>query len=89
MKTGQSKLFRKLALNRRSNRINHTVYGGVPTDEIEPIKDYFKARTIPKTVSGPDSEGYYHVKCGSFHGSSGPFPWMNINTNALKEVLGS
>lgn len=48
MKTGPSKLLRKLALNRRSNRINHTIYGGTPASEIPPVPDYLKARTIPK-----------------------------------------
>lgn len=50
MKTGQSKLFRKLALNRRSNRINHTVYGGMNSNDIPEIKNPFKARTIDHSL---------------------------------------
>lgn len=46
MKTGPSKLYRKLALNRRSNRINHTVYGSAPSNEIPVIENPFKAVTI-------------------------------------------
>jgi len=46
MKTGQSKLFRKLALNRRSNRINSAVYGGVNSNDIAPVPNFWKAQTI-------------------------------------------
>lgn len=47
MKTGNSKLFRKLALNRRSNRIGETAKANAEKDcIIEPIKNWWKATTI-------------------------------------------
>lgn len=48
MKTGQSKLFRKLALNRRTGRSMSLCDGGTCPSTILPVKDYLKARTIPK-----------------------------------------
>lgn len=47
MKTGNSKLFRKLAINRRSNRIDSTAKSNVEKDcTIKPVANYWKATTI-------------------------------------------
>lgn len=47
MKTGNCKLFRKLALNRRSNRIGETAKANAEKDcTIKPILNWWKANTI-------------------------------------------
>lgn len=69
MKTGPSKLFRKLSINRRSNRIGETARANAEKDcTIKPVENYWKARTIPK----PDADGFVYIKCGSF--LKGPTP---------------
>lgn len=69
MKTGPSKLFRKLAINRRSNRIGETARANAEKDcSIKPVENYWKATTILKQ----DSEGYCHVKCGGYLDGQSP-----------------
>lgn len=45
MKTGNSKLFRKLALNRRSNRVGTVSHPKIDL-AIQPVPNYWKAVTI-------------------------------------------
>lgn len=67
MKTGPSKLFRKLSINRRSNRIGETARANAEKDcDIKPVENYWKARTILR----PDADGFIRINCGAF--MSGP-----------------
>lgn len=49
MKVSQSKLLRKLSINRRSNRLSATIKNK-PECVIEPIKDWWKARNVKDTL---------------------------------------
>lgn len=47
MKTANSKLFRKLSLNRRSNRVSAVARAHIPNPT--PIQDWWKARNVKDT----------------------------------------
>lgn len=49
MKVGNSKLFRKLHLNRKSIRISDMI-ANKPKCDIPPILDWWKARNVKDTV---------------------------------------
>lgn len=52
MKTGTSKLFRKLSLNRRSHRLGETARSNVEKNcTIKPIEDWWKAKTIKGEIT--------------------------------------